>query len=170
MQCTPLTSPSTCSHQWCLFVNSAPGTNPPYMKTYCIDVARRKARGSVLGIALNEIVVPDETVAPFWVRQPWSQEPSGSQPCWVWIEGISALRWRLVVFLPCRFTLLLNWLLSFMYVVLPSKKFGAGFHATQIEIGSSHFHDLQKTQMKALCGEQLVHSFFFFSLFFNPLV
>lgn len=44
----------------------------------CVEVAEREARGSVLGIALNEVVVPDETVAPSWVRQPRSQEPLNS--------------------------------------------------------------------------------------------
>lgn len=41
-------------------------------------IAKREARGSVLGITLSEVVVRDETVAPSWVRQPWSQEPSNS--------------------------------------------------------------------------------------------
>lgn len=44
----------------------------------CIEVAETETRGSVCGIALIEVVAPDETVAPSWVRQPRSQEPSDS--------------------------------------------------------------------------------------------
>lgn len=43
-----------------------------------IDVARREAGTSVLRIALSEAVVPDETIAPFPVRQLQSQESSDS--------------------------------------------------------------------------------------------